>query len=117
MSVIVHQREAVNGKAMLLRRPPKERDEDLAIRVVSDDRAAIDASLDHVNADVGDEDPWSSSHGSAIGIGARSVLDFIPEIIGLSDRPSRITHTGHRSEMAETATGSDGCQTPLRTPV
>jgi len=57
MRVIVHQRVAVNGKAMLLRRPPKERNEDLAIRVVADDRAAVDASLDHMNADVGDEDP------------------------------------------------------------
>jgi hypothetical protein len=115
--VRVHQREAMDRKVMLLRRPAQEGHEDFAIGVVADDRAAIVASLDHVNADVGDEDSRSSGHRGASPTRARFVLELIAENIGVFDRPLRISHPAGRSAAAETATGSDGCLTPVRTPV
>ncbi len=60
--VRVHQRVSMHAQTMSSNRATQQRDEDCAVGVVADDRAAIVAAVNDVHAHVRNENSWFSRH-------------------------------------------------------
>jgi len=66
-----HLHEAVNGDTMVRGGEPKQIQEYFMVRCIGEDRAAVVATLDHMNADVWNPNPRTPCHaipGAIIGL-------------------------------------------------